>query len=870
MKRACRSSMIIELIATLLLSTSAGAQGSTLYQLQIPAQPLAAALQAFAAQSGLQVMFFSDVSSGLRAQALEGSFTKEDALRKLLQGSGLEYTLINDRTISIRAQPSQGKESGVTDADGSAAKRAVEMDLSEVVVTGTHIRGAASSASPVQVYTREDIARSAAGTLGAFIQNLPQNFNGGASETTNGGVTGGGNTFNAVGGTGVNLRGLGNDATVVLVNGHRMAPGNSYGNFVDISLIPLSAVERIEVVPDGASAIYGSDAVGGVINFILRKDFQGAESRARLGSVSEGNSREFQASQAVGTRWSGGSALVNYEFYNRTPLAASARSYSQAATPPTNLLPEQVRHGVFVAAEQSFGSKAALFTDGSYSRRSTWTEVGAPSFDPQRNPARIEAYDGTVGTRIELTPKAEVELAATYGHVGTHVQTLTIGQPIPLSDTRVRSDLFSFEGTVRGPLFALPTGNVLYAVGSQYRTESLERRDVSGARPTFDPSRDILAAFAELRIPLLGPAAGTGPSRIELTIADRDEHYNDFGSTNNPKFGLLWQPSGTLKFRATYGTSFVAPLLSDLNPDPSGVYAINTSQLEGSGPPGGGDLNVVAVFGGNPNLRPQTAKSWMFGLDWTSSLEQGLSGSLSYYTTRFSDRIDTLQGAGVNAFFAIPQADSLGADIVQFNPPADYVQRLVTNPVFVNFGADLSTGVDVIVHDEALNLSIVRTRGVDLGLAWRAQITPGIEMDTGIDATYILKFDANLTPASPTRAILNTPYNPPRLKMRARAAFTGGPFTTALFVNHIGDYEDPNVTPAVPVASWTTVDVSGTFECRSCAGAFDGFSATVGIQNLMNRDPPFVANAGGFFVNFDGANANALGRYYSVQLVKPW
>src|SRR6185437_6090175 len=126
---------------------------------------------------------------------------------------------------------------------------------------------------------------------------------------TVGSIAGGGNATNKVDATGVNLRGLGNDATLVLINGHRVAPGNTEGNFVDLSMIPLYAVERVEVVTDGASAIYGSDAVGGVVNIILGRNLDGAETRVRYGSVTNGSTTEREVGQTVGHGWDTGSAL---------------------------------------------------------------------------------------------------------------------------------------------------------------------------------------------------------------------------------------------------------------------------------------------------------------------------------------------------------------------------------------------------------------------------------------------------------------------------------------------------------------------------------------------------------------------------------
>src|SRR4029077_8125124 len=233
---------------------------------------------------------------------------------------------------------------------------------------------AEETAAPSMVFTRADIDRSGAGTVAAFIQKLPQNFSN-ASEVTIASVVGGASADNGVNAAGVNLRAVGNDATLVLVNGHRIAPGNVDGNFVDISMIPLSAVDRIEIVTDGASAIYGSDAVGGVVNIIMRKDYDGFETRVRGASVTRGSSHEAQVSQTAGGHWDSGHALISYEYYDRTPLSAADRSFTQSAPLPFTLLPEQRREGVWGSVSQSVLPNVTLFADGSYGHRWTTTEA---------------------------------------------------------------------------------------------------------------------------------------------------------------------------------------------------------------------------------------------------------------------------------------------------------------------------------------------------------------------------------------------------------------------------------------------------------------------------------------------------------------
>jgi len=143
--------------------------------------------------------------------------------------------------------------------------------LEEVVVTGTHLRGVPATGSPMNVITRDDIDNAGFGTVQELVQRLPQAFGGDVTENTIGSIQGA-QGDNVVGGTGIDLRGLGANSTLVLVNGRRLAPNNAqFEGYTDVSLIPLAAVARVDIVPDGASAIYGSDAVGGVVNFILRR-----------------------------------------------------------------------------------------------------------------------------------------------------------------------------------------------------------------------------------------------------------------------------------------------------------------------------------------------------------------------------------------------------------------------------------------------------------------------------------------------------------------------------------------------------------------------------------------------------------------------
>jgi iron complex outermembrane receptor protein len=162
-----------------------------------------------------------------------------------------------------------------------------------VVITGSNIRRTDSETpSPVQMLSALDIARSGYTSLADVLQHITANNMGSLGQSTPG-------AFGA-GGSGISLRGLTVGATLVLIDGHRMAsyplPDDGQRDFVDISSIPIDAVERVEVLKDGASAIYGSDAIAGVVNVILKKSHIGTLLRAEVGSSSKNDGRLLRLS----------------------------------------------------------------------------------------------------------------------------------------------------------------------------------------------------------------------------------------------------------------------------------------------------------------------------------------------------------------------------------------------------------------------------------------------------------------------------------------------------------------------------------------------------------------------------------------------
>jgi outer membrane receptor for ferrienterochelin and colicin len=205
----------------------------------------------------------------------------------------------------------------------------VPKKLKTVVVTGSMIQTAeATPIAPVITITADDIAKQGAATLSEVIKRLPQNRGSLDDKFQNG--------F-APGSSEVSLRGLGAKYTLVLLNGHRVAP-YGYGQgisdaFTDLNSLPAAAIDRIEVLPEGASATYGSDAIAGVVNIILKKDYTGTELTSRIGNTFKSDMLEQSYSITSGfqNKKKDTSVLVSVDYYHRDALSMSERAITASA-----------------------------------------------------------------------------------------------------------------------------------------------------------------------------------------------------------------------------------------------------------------------------------------------------------------------------------------------------------------------------------------------------------------------------------------------------------------------------------------------------------------------------------------------------------
>lgn len=228
-------------------------------------------------------------------------------------------------SLGAQAQEAETKDAAEAKAAAQTAGLPQEQPATtaDIVVTGTLIRGIAPVSAPVIPLSRAELERSGASSLTDALANVPQIASlGGNQFTSTAGNSQQNSRINLTAARATNLRGLGPSATLVLVDSHRPAVGNHVANaFFDLDAIPSIAIGRIEVVADGASALYGSDAVAGVVNLVLRRNYDGAEVATRYGF--NGDIHNFQASGIFGQTWEGGSFMVAAEHYEATALKKS-------------------------------------------------------------------------------------------------------------------------------------------------------------------------------------------------------------------------------------------------------------------------------------------------------------------------------------------------------------------------------------------------------------------------------------------------------------------------------------------------------------------------------------------------------------------
>ena len=819
----------------------------------IAAQALGPALEAFAAVSGREVVAQSDILTGKRSEPVSGSLSPETAVARLLAGTGLTWSVVDGAFVIREASAAPFPEG---EAGGDAG----------IVVTGTRIRGAAI-ASPKITVALEAMKDQGLATTTEAAQSIPQNFGGGQNPGVGFAVPVA-SGLNVSGGTSLNLRGLGSDATLTLLNGRRLAYSASRQS-IDLSAIPAGIVERIEIVADGASAIYGSDAVAGVANIILRRDREGLVTTARLGGSTDGGNDQQTYSASAGTRWTGGGGIVAYEYGSNTAIVGRQRDYTATLARGLDLFPEIVRHNAALSVHQEFGRFTASL-DALYNRRRSLqiyaiNAAGNRALNRVELPSRTESFLIAPALRAELGGGWRAELSGGYGEDKVRYESNVFSGATQASALVgcFCNDLKSVELSGDGPLFELPAGAARLALGVGYRDVGFVSFRGVGSPQNIAEHQRSAYAFGEASLLLLARADGT--AALRATGALRYERYADIEDVVTPKLGLVVSPTADFDLKASWGRSFRAPTFLQRY---SAVIAVlqPAASFGGSGLPAGS--TGLSLIGGREDLKPERARSWSVTADIHP---RGLAGTrleLSYFDIRYTDRI-----VAPIAFNRQALTNPIYADQVTRSPSAALLAQALANAAqFFNVtGAAYDPAkVVAIVDNTNINAARQHIRGVDAALSFERAVGGGPARITAMLNASYLKSSQQLTSAQPRMQLAGLLFNPPHFRARGVLGWNDGPFALTGAVNRIGGVTDPRAVTPVRVDGMTTFDLTARIRSTETARLLAGLELILSGQNLFNAKPDRIAQQLTYDHTYDSTNYSPVGRFVSVSLSKTW
>lgn len=474
------------------------------FQLALDRGSLASVLEQFSRQTGLQVTTQLNVSESTTDAVgpFVGHVTVDQALTALLEGTDLSYTWQDEYTIRVFVTVVQLPRS--------------DDNVQEVLVTGTRLSGEDGPA-PVRVYSHGRIGRYGVSTVSDFSRYLTQQ----PYAFDSGHLQSGAQFFQ--------MRGLGFDTTLVLINGRRMPPSaNSISlNAVDINTIPVTAVERIEVMSDSASAIYGADAIGGVVNVILRDKIEKPEVYLHYGQAA-GGGEQRRAAISMGKLNERLKSTLILDYYETAVLMGEerdlwrdqdfrrfgGRDYRVSTTNPGNVysltgqpLPglSSTRAGVPSGAGGKLTPSDFLATDGAMNLQSSYMDWSITP--PSRRASTYGSADYSLGTTLSLFGEilaANAELTSLRPPPSVTRQIVPASNPFNPFEVPVAVD-YSFDGM--DPISHTFDTDLLRLVGGGRGTMGRWQWEVTGlhhdeggattVRGAIDPSRVAAAVGSQ-------------------------------------------------------------------------------------------------------------------------------------------------------------------------------------------------------------------------------------------------------------------------------------------------------------------------------------------------------------------------------------
>ncbi|RVU40109.1 TonB-dependent receptor [Rheinheimera riviphila] len=824
-----------------------------------------------------------------------------------------------------------------------------EKAVERMQVTGSHIkRTDLEGPSPVTIIDREMIDKSGFDNLQQLLERLPTTGSGTFS------TRGNSQDSTANGAAAISLRGFGADATLVLINGRRVATSafaeGIVNSFVDINSIPVAAIERVDILKDGASAIYGSDAVAGVVNVVLRKDYTGTDVSLGYGQTTGPGYDETTFSTVWGTGDDKSNATLILDYFNNGQIdnselgrfgsanqsayggqdLRSSRGYpgrfivdgvtlrdpgcpagsiaGQTCLydygPSSIAIPAAERLGAILNLSRKLDGDIEIFSEIAV-QHNTSTAGGAatpldegagltvPGSHPN-NPWKKDIKIGRYRTvdagnrRWDITSDTlrllagirgtfnnwEWEAAAQKGrsaatqtgerdqgwvrtdflqteiNAGRYNPFGGVQNPQSVIDAittslvrRGKSHLTSVDAHIGGELFQLETGAVGLAAGVEYRKE--DARDTPDDQFTRGlifgtesvsaaASRSQKAAYVELSVPVM--------ENLELQLAERYDHYSDFGGTANPKIALHFTPTETVSLRASWSQGFRAPSLAQigLGPSQESQFFIDTflCPTPNTNNPACASTDYTIIFAGNPNLKAEESESWNVGLVWQATPD--LDFSLDLWSITQDNKIDE-----------VPFGDVYQAECGNQN--SIICIRFAPQP-----GQTLGT-LDRI-NNGYFNVSSQEAQGLDLSGNYKMDLGSNGLLKFNLEWTYLDEFEKD------NRSYAGE-YRYPQYRWVTSADWSRNDWGVAASLSYIGEFED---TPDIDfdgsldfdtetsemVDSQITVDTQVYYNLNSQT------KLLLGVSNLLNEDPPFAAGDGdGDLYGYVSSMYSPRGRY---------
>ncbi len=414
-----------------------------------------------------------------------------------------------------------------------------------------------------------------------------------------------------------------------------------------------------------------------------------------------------------------------------------------------------------------------------------------------------------------------------------------------------KTSLKGIDGKVSRELFQLSGGPVGVALGAQFNEESF-RFDPSlafqvgdiggfgGNSLNVDRKRNVTSAYAEIAAPVL--------RNLEADLGVRYDNYQNVGSTTNPKLSLRWTPMRELLVRASVGSGFRAPSLTDLyTPQATSVTANNTRDpircpdpLTGAAADCGNQFGTIT--GGNPDLKPEKSLQRTLGIVFEPTPE--VSAGIDFFFINLKDSI-VIGGLAVTTILANADNATRFASFIQRGPPD---------------GNPSGQGPILRILQTNANLFKRTVNGYDVDLRWR--VVPRT-LTLALNGTYFMHYDLQNSDGSYTsqldRALVANGGVIPRWKHTASATYTTGPWIATVYQYYQKSYVDaPSNVTLTPrrVGSYETYDAQLAFH------GIRNLQIAGGVKNLFDRDPPYTNSAGQFAAGYDINYADVRGRFW--------